>query len=194
MMRKKIEFDEKCQACNGTGLYVGICERDGSAVVCRKCNGTGKYHFVHEYEEFKKREICENVEHVVEINPGICIGRGKNGEFLLSDFGGMPYCEWLKGLPFPKKSENRKFTCPAHWYQLKDYKQYGSYKSENCKTSHKKLIFKDKSEEPFWKVLKYIDWFVKNCTDKYDLIGMYFYAKDKLKDAEFNRRTFSYLP
>ena len=82
-------------------------------------------------------------------------------------------------------------------YELKDYKQYSHYQSENCKTTlykptsnNRLLIFNDKSEEPFWKVLKYIEWFVKNCTDKYDLLGMYFYAKDKLKDAKFNRRTF----
>lgn len=30
----------ECQACKGTGLYKGMAERDGAAVVCSHCHGT----------------------------------------------------------------------------------------------------------------------------------------------------------
>jgi hypothetical protein len=34
----------------------------------------------------------------------------------------MPFKEWEAGLPFPPKSENRAYTCPAWWYQSENYK------------------------------------------------------------------------
>ena len=39
-MKRTITIE--CQACGGTGLYKGMCERDGAAVVCEQCHGTGK--------------------------------------------------------------------------------------------------------------------------------------------------------
>jgi hypothetical protein len=119
-MKHIVEFDEKCKSCKGTGLYVGIGERDGAAVVCRACDGTGKYHFKHEYEDFIGREKREKVKRVYQANPGIGIGEAI-GKCTLEDFGGMPYEDWLKGKPFPPKSEMRKYTCPAWWYQSADY-------------------------------------------------------------------------
>ena len=119
----KIEHDEVCHSCSGTGLYVGLAERDGAAVVCHKCDGTGCFHFVHEYTPFKERIGRSDVKRVFETNPGICIGTGKDGRFNLSDFGGMPFSEWESGKVFPSRSENRGFTCPAWWYQSADYKK-----------------------------------------------------------------------
>jgi len=110
----KIEFDEKCQSCNGTGLYVGMAERDGFAVVCYRCEGTGKFRFVHEYENFDVKSFLPNVSKVVECNPGIILG----GDL---DFGGMSYLEWLSGKSFETGMEMRLFTCPAWWYQISDY-------------------------------------------------------------------------
>lgn len=118
---KTIEFDEKCQTCKGTGLYVGMAEYDGAAIVCYKCKGTGCHHFEHHYEEFIKRDSKKRVEQVYQHNPGIGLGKGKNNEYRLEEFGGMPYVEWLKNPSFPARSENRKCTCPAWWYQSVDY-------------------------------------------------------------------------
>ena len=117
-----VEFDEECQSCGGTGLYVGLAERDGAAVVCAKCKGTGCFHFKHEYVEFTERKEHEDVLQVYEANPGIYIGVA-SGKYALSDFGGMPYSHWGRGEPFPKESENRLLTCPAWWYQNADYKR-----------------------------------------------------------------------
>ncbi len=120
---KVVEFDYACQSCKATGLYVGMAERDGAAVVCHTCKGTGKAHFKFEYDEFQGRKRNPAVEQVYQINPGIFIGKGKKGEYQLPDFGGMPYGEWLKDKPFTAGMENRAFTCPAWWYQSADYKK-----------------------------------------------------------------------
>lgn len=116
----KIDFYEKCKYCSGTGLYVGMGERDGAVVVCSRCGGTGKFHFVHEYEEFTHREEKEGVKRVYQANPGILIGE-KEGVCKLEDFGGMSYKEWKKGKQFELGMEDRKHTCPAWYYQSADY-------------------------------------------------------------------------
>lgn len=115
----KIEFDEKCKSCGGTGLYVGMAERDGVAVVCHTCKGTGKHHFVYEYEEFAGRIFNEDVKRVVKTNPGIGLGE-INGD--ITWVGGMTYEEWLEGNKFIVGMEMRQHTCPCWWYQSADYK------------------------------------------------------------------------
>jgi hypothetical protein len=128
-MKKTFTVKEKCGPCDGTGLYIGMAEHDGSAVVCHNCDGTGCHVFEHTYEDFEERkEIKRKVEQVFRINPGIGIGKGKDNKFALADFGGMPYADWLKGKPFPPKSEMRKYVCPAWWYQTVDYKKKPNWK------------------------------------------------------------------
>lgn len=118
-MMNVIEYDAVCAACKGSGLYMGMAERSGAAVVCHDCKGTGCRHVKIEYESFKERSVRIDVGRVFETNPGICIGAGE--ELTLRDFGGMDYPPWLAGNKFPPKSENRKFTCPAWWYQSANY-------------------------------------------------------------------------
>ena len=108
-----IEFDEECSSCNGTGIYLGMAERDGYGVICYKCQGTGKRKHKHEFHEFTGRKLIANVRHVVECNPGIVLG----GSF---DFGGMPYEDWIHGKNFEDGMEMRKFTCPSWWFQTAD--------------------------------------------------------------------------
>ena len=118
---KRIEFDEKCKICNGTGLYSGMGEDPNCAVVCHTCNGTGCHHFVHEYDDFEGKILSDKIKHVYEVNPGIKVGGGGGYEF--SDFGGMPYSDWIQNKPFIPGMENRRFTCPAWWYQSADYEK-----------------------------------------------------------------------
>ena len=122
-MTKVIELDEKCKECHGTGLYVGMGERDGFAVVCYNCKGTGCHHFRYEYEDFTNRIIRDGIARILQTNPGICVGLGENNQYGYSDFGGMPYKDWLDGKPFTPGMEMRRFTCPAWWYQTADYKK-----------------------------------------------------------------------
>ena len=116
----KIEIDEECQTCGGTGLYSGMAETKNCAVVCHICKGTGCNHFVHEYDDFNSRKVNPEIEYVYQANPGIKIGR--EYRYLFKDFGGMPFKDWDAGKPFVVGMENRRFTCPAWWYQSVDYK------------------------------------------------------------------------
>lgn len=112
---KVIELLVKCPACDGTGLYVGMAERDGAAVVCSKCDGTGAYTYKYSYEPFVKSLPKEGVRHVYKVNPGWVIGENTN--LHLKDFGGMPFEDWEKGKSFPQGSEMRCYVCPYQWYQ-----------------------------------------------------------------------------
>ena len=120
---KRVEFDEKCKACGGTGVYVGMAERDGTGVVCHSCKGTGCFHFMHEYEDFSCRTTKPELRVIYEVNPGIVVAPGVVP-------GGMCYNDWLAGQPFPKGSEMRQHTCPAWWYQCADYSKKPNW--TNC--------------------------------------------------------------
>lgn len=132
----RIEHDEECRDCGGTGLYVGPVERDGNAVVCHRCKGTGCFRFVHEYTPFVARRKRNDIAWVVEANPGIVVGLGNN--LRLPEFGGMPYAGWSAGKPFPRGSEMRKFVCPAWWCQScgkdkPDWAECGLGRFSDCK-------------------------------------------------------------
>lgn len=122
---KVIEFDEKCKSCKGTGLYTGMGERDGAAVVCHVCKGTGCHHVKFEYEDFEGRQPHKTAKRVYRVNPGICIGEGDSCK--LEDFGGIPIEEWYAGKDFAG-TEDRKHTCPTWWYQSADYEKKPNWK------------------------------------------------------------------
>lgn len=131
MGKHVIEFECECERCEGTGIYVGIGEGSGVGVVCAGCKGTGKDHVKITYKDFEGRKRRRGLQRVLKANPGIGIGRGnstKYGRLSLEDFGGMPYEDWYAGKRFPPKSEMRKFTCPAWWYQTVDYKRRPNWK------------------------------------------------------------------
>lgn len=127
MSHHKIEYDCQCESCKSTGLYVGIAEREGFAVVCYHCRGTGKKHAIIEYDDFNGKGKRENVTRVLQVNPGIVAGVNPAKGATLESFGGMPYQDWLDGKPFPPLSEMRQFTCPAWWYQSANYKKKPSW-------------------------------------------------------------------
>jgi len=107
--------EAKCSVCKGTGIYVGMGERDGAGIVCHQCKGTGKKEIVVGWEDFEGKQKREDIKRVYECNPGICVDAS-------SKFGGMPYDNWFLGKPFGEGSENRNYICPAWWYQLANYK------------------------------------------------------------------------
>jgi hypothetical protein len=110
MSEKTFEADIVCRSCHGTGLYMGMGERDGAAVVCHTCRGTGREFFTLTYEEFDGRKPSK-AKWVYEVNPGIRVDA--NGKVP----GGMPYEVWAAGKKFERGMEMREHTCPAWWYQ-----------------------------------------------------------------------------
>jgi len=124
-----IEFDQACKTCNSTGLYVGIAEHNGAAVVCSTCKGTGSCHVKIEWDDFVERKVRDDVARVYRTNPGIGLGVGIG--HTLESFGGLSYQEWKDGKEFILGTENRKSTCPAWWYQCADYKKKPDWKECN---------------------------------------------------------------
>ena len=130
-MKHVIEYDCKCEDCNGSGLYSGMGEHDGFAVVCNSCKGTGKQHIKYAYEDFDGRKDKRGIKRVLLHNPGIGVGLGKSKggvdrdgkELTLESFGGLTYKDWKDGKPFKTGTEMRAYTCPAWWYQGVDYKK-----------------------------------------------------------------------
>lgn len=112
-MGKEIRIKHECGSCSGTGLYVGMAERDGAAVVCSSCKGKGWKESV--FQEFTGRKEKHGVRRVFETNPGIGLGEGNGTK--LSDFGGMPLADWIAGKPFAPGMENRAYSCPRWWTQ-----------------------------------------------------------------------------
>ena len=123
---QRIEYDCECSTCKGTGLYAGMAESDGAAVVCSRCGGTGARHIVNEYAPFTGKKITPDIKRVYRVNPGIGIGEGSGCK--LEDFGGMPVDLWKAGYDFPDGSEDRLHTCPAWFYQCANDKRKPSWR------------------------------------------------------------------
>jgi len=109
---KKIELEIECSACSGTGLYSGMAESKGLAVVCRKCDGTGKYQYKFEYNEFegiKKREDIERVYLPTRFKLGLGVIDFKGVGEIDMYKKGISYTEFLEG----KQPERiKEIECP----------------------------------------------------------------------------------
>ena len=125
-MKKVFEVDIKCQSCGGTGLYVGLDERDGAAVVCYTCKGTGKQHHKFTYEEFTERVVRDDVRRVFKTTCGYVHSADDvvaDAETILFSTAGVSYERWLLGNePMPLKT----LYCPKMWTHQK-------WDSESCK-------------------------------------------------------------
>jgi len=119
MAHHVLKLKKICESCKGTGIYKGMAERDRFGVVCHTCKGTGCHIQTVEYDDFESRVSRNDVDRVLQVNPGICVGNGDG--YRDTDFGGVPYDEWLKTGEFPDGSEMRRYTCPAWWYQSANY-------------------------------------------------------------------------
>lgn len=112
------EADVECPSCDGTGLYQGMAERDGAAVVCTSCRGTGKKHIVHEYTAFTERRDRKNVKRVYSNSGGYVITdkdiTTDEGRIIRFSEAGCSYEEWKTGAE-PKPI--RDLHCPLQHYQ-----------------------------------------------------------------------------
>jgi hypothetical protein len=96
-----LEGDCQCGSCGGTGLYVGMAERDAAAVICTDCEGTGKIHIKETFNEFTERKKKNGVKRVYETSGGYGITSKDitTPEGLTIHFSkfGVDYKDWLKG-------------------------------------------------------------------------------------------------
>lgn len=97
----KFEKDIVCKSCDGTGIYVGMGERDGAGVICTTCKGTGCQKYKFEYEPFTKRKITKEVKRVFIKGYGYCITTKPitldNGTFVDFSKEGVSYEQFLNG-------------------------------------------------------------------------------------------------
>ena len=116
-----IRMNIECPSCSGTGLYVGMGEGKGTAVICHKCNGTGAFIYSYSYTIFKSRKVITNVKRVYLSGTGYRLGLGKinflNGVGEIDmDKEGVSYNEFLNG---EKPKHIKKLTCPMYVEQAK---------------------------------------------------------------------------
>lgn len=92
MMKKqsKLTVKAECSSCSGTGLYSGICEGPGVAVICLTCNGTGCEEIM--YKPFVGRTGRRDIK-IVRLSRGrfIATGVGPTGE-------SISYKDFIKGV------------------------------------------------------------------------------------------------
>jgi hypothetical protein len=103
----------ECDSCGGTGLYCGMAENKGAAVVCTNCNGTGKVSVKQTFKKFEKRKKRQGVKRVFETAGGYGIAgedvTTKDGNTIHFSRFGVEYKDWLDGAT-PKPIE--ELHCP----------------------------------------------------------------------------------
>ena len=107
----------ECSECKGTGLYVGLAERNGAAVVCYRCQGKGYVDF--EYNEFFGRKKRDDVIRVYETGYGYVISATdatleKHGVDIKFSKAGCTYEDWLSGSGDPS-NPIKELYCPFIW-------------------------------------------------------------------------------
>lgn len=110
---KKIEMTIECPHCGGTGIYAGMGEGDGTAVICYYCKGTGAYEYSYSYKDFTGRKERDGVKRVYLKGMGYKLGLGKinftGGGEIDMDKEGVSYSEFLDG---KKPTHIKKLGCP----------------------------------------------------------------------------------
>ena len=99
-VEKVFKVETECQSCNGTGLYSGIAESDGVAVVCNKCDGTGKYIHIFKYKDWLGRNKRDDVKRVYlptryKLGLGTLVFKGVGTIDMNKE--GVSYDEFLEG-------------------------------------------------------------------------------------------------
>jgi hypothetical protein len=115
-MAEKFTADIVCQSCDGTGLYIGMSETNGCAVICYTCKGSGKVEHEFKYELFTKRKLRKGVKRVFKDSCGYGHAPDdvttKEGVTIKFSQGGCTYEEFLDGVQ-PKPVTD--LYCPKLW-------------------------------------------------------------------------------
>lgn len=87
-----------CHSCSATGLYSGMCEGPGRAVICLTCGGTGCEEI--EYKPYEGRRRKNGVQTI----------QRSQGRFVFGPMGGagrdMTYREFEEAVPAPRSSSD----------------------------------------------------------------------------------------
>jgi len=126
----------ECQSCKGTGLYVGMAENDGAAVICYDCEGEGFMHVTDSYPKFTERKKKKSVKRVFKTAGGYGISgediTNTKGERIRFSQFGVPYDEWLNGgKPKPIEDLHCPYMHTSQTMQDKDHQAHKLYK-ERC--------------------------------------------------------------
>lgn len=107
-----VSVDAECDSCKGAGLYVGMGERDGAAVVCSSCKGAGRRTLKLAWRDPGGLKRRDDVRRVWASGCGICIAPSAVS-------GGVSYQEWLDDPDSVRKpdAEMRSHSCPRQWWQ-----------------------------------------------------------------------------
>lgn len=93
-----MKIKQVCEDCKGTGLYSGMCEAKGTAVVCLRCEGKGWEW--HHYKTFEGRKKLKGIKEI-QVSRGssilCCGGTGK----------AMTYKEFEAKFPVTGKKEKK---------------------------------------------------------------------------------------
>lgn len=102
---------EQCQTCAGTGLYTGLAEKLGAAVICKTCKGKGA--ISHTYIPFTGRKPPpDGVLKVFAQNPS-------GNTITQATPGGADIAEWRQdpASVFNPGKELRHLVCPSWWFR-----------------------------------------------------------------------------
>ena len=94
-----------CRACDATGLFVGLAERDGAAVPCVDCDGTGCQTAY--YDDFEKRKRISGITRVFP-RSAVTLYAGV--------LGGTPYPVWWES-GLRSGAEPREVACPMEFFE-----------------------------------------------------------------------------
>jgi len=96
---KQIVVKAACASCGATGLYCGMCEPVGTAVICVDCGGTGCEEISYRPYEGRKRKH------------GVSIISHSRGSFIATGVGAvgnsMTYAQFEKKIPAGKIDEEK---------------------------------------------------------------------------------------
>jgi hypothetical protein len=89
-----MKIDTECGSCDGSGLYSGMCEGPGRAVICLDCGGTGCH--VIQYKPYQGRRRKRGINTI----------QASRGRFIVGPIGGggseMSYAEFEAKIPAPR--------------------------------------------------------------------------------------------
>lgn len=88
-----------CSSCGATGLYSGMCEGPGRAVICLDCGGTGCQEI--EYKPYEGRKRKRGIQTIQQ----------SRGRFIAGPIGGggreMTYAEFEAAVPALRSPSDR---------------------------------------------------------------------------------------